>query len=106
MRVAFNPGHYILVGHTPVLFQGDVLAWAEWFETANRTVAQTEIGATWVSTVFLGLDHAFGGPPPMLFETMIFTDGDPEDFQRRCSTWDQAEAQHAAAVAEVKARTA
>lgn len=57
-------------------------------------MAQTEIGASVVSTVFLGLDHQFGIGPPILFETMIFTDGEPENFQRRCSTWLEAEAQH------------
>lgn len=25
-----------------------------------------------VSTVWLGLDHAFGGPGPLIFETMVF----------------------------------
>ena len=56
-----------------------------------------------VSTFFLGLDHAFGGGPPLLFETMIF--GMPErseEYQERCSTWEQAEAMHERAVAHAR----
>ncbi len=46
-----------------------------------------------VSTVFLTLDHNFYDGPPLLFETMVF--GGPHDeFQVRCSTWEQAEIQH------------
>jgi hypothetical protein len=56
----------------PVCFEGDFLEWAEWFETADRIVARDEIGDQTVSTVFLGLDHAFCGGPPVLFETMVF----------------------------------
>jgi hypothetical protein len=48
-----------------------------------------------VSTVFLSLDHSWDEDgPPMIFETMLFSDGD-EDMER-CSTWEQAEAQHKA----------
>ena len=46
-----------------------------------------------VSTVFLGLDHSFGGGPPLLFETMIF-DGGEEEHCVRYSTWQQAEEGH------------
>jgi hypothetical protein len=94
---------YTLVGQTPVL-ESDVIKWAEWFETADRVVAQTEIGATLVSTVFLGLDHQLGDGPPVLFETALFTDGEPEGARRRCATWDQAEAQHRQVVAEIRVR--
>ena len=90
---------YILIGQTPVV-EPDLLKWARWFETADRIVAQTHIGTRTVSTVFLGLDHQFGKGPPLLFETMVFTDEKFEDFQERCSTWLEAEAQHRAAVTE------
>jgi hypothetical protein len=95
-------GRYTLAGQTPVP-EPDLLKWACWFETADRVVAQDRIGTTLISTVFLGLDHRFVGmEPPLLFETMIFTDGEAEDFMSRCSTWLEAEAQHARAVAEWK----
>lgn len=65
-----------------------------------RNVAQTDVGKLHVSTVFLGLDHNLAGEgPPLLFETMIFRGNDMSgEYQKRCSTWDQAEAQHAEAV--------
>jgi hypothetical protein len=94
---------YILIGQTPVP-ESDVLKWAEWFETADRVVAQTEIGASVVSTVFMGLDHRRDDGPPLLFETAIFTDGEPTGERRRCATWDQAEAQHRQVVTEISAR--
>jgi len=50
--------------------------WAVWFEgnDAARVVTRTELPAgVVVSTVFLGIDHAFGdGGAPVLWETMTF----------------------------------
>ena len=89
-------GRYILIGQTPVL-EPDLMTWCEWFESADRVVFQTEIPGGLVSTVFLGLDHQFGIGPPLLFETMIFRDGESDD-SWRCSTWLEAEAQHARVV--------
>lgn len=64
----------------------------------NRRVARDELGDCRVSTVFLGLDHGDGDGPPLVFETMVF--GGPFDqWCDRCSTYDEAEAQHARAVA-------
>lgn len=91
-------GKYILEGHQPVAV--DLMTWARWFEKAERHVAQTEIGDVRVSTVFLGLDHAFGGGRPLLFETMIFG-GSEDGYCERYETWDEAEAGHATAVALV-----
>lgn len=43
-----------------------------------------------VSTVFLGLNHAWGEDmPPILFETMIFG-GEHDQYQERYNTWDEA----------------
>lgn len=58
---------------------GDVLTWANSFESRRLDggiVAQTRIGPQWVvSTVWLGLDHSFwANTPPLIFETMAFTD--------------------------------
>jgi len=91
-------GHYILVGREPVKYD-DLEEWARWLEKANRIVARDKTPGVTVSTVFLGLDHRFRGDvgPPLLFETMIF--GGPHDeYQERCSTWEEAEEQHAIAV--------
>ena len=92
--------HYILRGHEAI--PADAMEWAIWFEKADRRVAHDEIGEAHVSTVFLGLDHNFFGGPPLIFETMVF--GGPLDQEQdRYSTWDQAEAGHAAMVERVKA---
>lgn len=86
---------YILNGKVPVACE-DLLTWASWFKGAERHVDQTSKGDIRVSTLFLGLDHSFGDGPPLLFETMIFG-GEHDQYQRRCSTWDEAEGMHAKA---------
>lgn len=83
---------YILVGREPVP-EPDTLKWGKWFETADRIVRRDEIDGVTISTVFLGLDHAFGGGVPLLFETMIFG-GEHDGYQTRAHTWDEAVAQH------------
>jgi hypothetical protein len=82
----------------------DFMTWAVWFENSKeRVVAQTNVGNVTVSTVFIGLDHNFDPfGPPHLFETMIFRNGDGGDCWR-CTTWQEAEAQHARAVEYVRA---
>jgi len=74
-----------------------VLEWANMFEdTGARIVAKDRIGRgnVEVSTVFLGINHSFfGNAPPLWFETMIFG-GHLDGYQERCTTWDQAVAQH------------
>ena len=72
---------------------------AEW--SGDRHVAITDLGALGrISTVYLGLNHAYGGGPPLIFETMIF--GGPMDqYQDRYSTEEQAAAGHSFAVQAV-----
>lgn len=67
----------------------------------NRIVDQTQIGSSWVSTVFLYFDHQYGNGPPMLFETMVFG-GKMSQYQVRCSTWKQAVVQHRLTCDKVK----
>jgi len=88
--------HWILEGKVPK--QADLMTWATWFEKAHRHVAQSEQNGVKVSTVFLGLDHQWGDGPPLIFETMIFG-GEHDEWQERCSTWDEAEAMHKKACA-------
>jgi hypothetical protein len=86
---------YILQGRN-VVPAADLMSWARWFETADRHVANEQIGACRVSTVFLGLDHSFGDGSPLLFETMVFPDGDGSDaWSDRCSTYTEALEMHA-----------
>jgi hypothetical protein len=97
-----SPETYILDGHTPVPVE-DVLTWGRWFETTDRHIDETALGEVRVSTIFLGLDHNFWGQgPPILFETLVF--GGPLDGEMdRYSSWDEAEAGHAAMCARVRA---
>jgi len=92
---------YILDGDkTPRLATS--IEWAEWMMiNAARRVREDTVGDVYVSTVFVGIDHSFGRGEPLLFETMIF-DGPHDGECNRCSTWEDAEEMHAAAVARVK----
>ena len=78
----------------------DVLEWAKAFEGADRRVALDKLSDNVkVSTVFLGSNHNFANiDPPLIFETMIFG-GEHDQWQDRCSTWEQAEEMHKRAVA-------
>ncbi len=95
---------YILNANREPIPCPSLLMWAEWYRTADRQVARTQVGALLVSTVFLGLDHNWSGGEPILFETMIFG---PSDFsgidQFRYRTWREAETAHAKIVDELKA---
>ena len=100
-------GYYTLDAEHRIIEATSLRAWARWFEdTTNRVVKQENLGAYFVSTVFLGLDHRFGrGGRPLLFETMVFQRRGHEEnlnIQERCSTWQEAEAQHARVAAEIK----
>ena len=77
----------------------DLLTWGRWMENvAARRVDRTEFDGGYVSTVFLGLDHAFTHGAPVLWETMIF--GGPHDgYQDRYTSLKAARAGHAKAVA-------
>ena len=78
-----------------------LLEWARRFEDIeSRRVAETVIDGVRVSTVFLGLDHGFGGAP-MWFETMIFGGS---DYEERCTTWAEAEKMHERAILFLAAR--
>jgi hypothetical protein len=73
----------------------------EFMTLDERRVARTELDGADVSTVFLGLDHGYGGGPPLVFETLVF--GGPMDGEcHRYSTWEQAEVGHKAMVQLVK----
>lgn len=82
---------YILKDRKPVV--ASLLEWGAFLSSPERLVDITELpGDVVVSSVFLGIDHGWGGEP-LLFETMIF--GGPHDcYQERCATWDEAVAMH------------
>jgi hypothetical protein len=87
--------NYILNDAGDPVQELDILAWARWFQTADRTIARDELpGDVTVSTVFLGIDHNFGGGRPLLFETMVFG-GSLDQEQERYTTRQRALAGHA-----------
>ena len=112
---------YILDNKVPVKVEGSsqeeiTLKWAKWFKANDRTVKKTrlevteekrftmkekKLGFVEVSTVFLGIDHNHFGGEPLLFETMIFG-GENEYEMTRCSTWEEAEAQHNEMIGRLK----
>jgi hypothetical protein len=77
--------------------QGRPLSMEQWtteFSRMDRRVAYTDLGALGnVSTVFLGLNHAYDQGPPLLFETMVFG-GPMDEFMDRYTTEEQALAGH------------
>lgn len=95
---------YILNGHEPVECK-DLIEWGMWLNKSSLKVNDTVIGDVHISTVFLGLDHSFGGDVPILFETMVFG-GEHNDYQERYATWDEAERGHERAVELVKSSSA
>ncbi len=69
--------HWILVDDK--LKEVDMMTWANWFENVKspgRITKQTIVKNVIVSTIFLGIDHSFGGKVPILWETMMFNTKD------------------------------
>lgn len=77
----------------------NALEWGKWFENFdNRAIADDYVGE-WhespccVSTAFIGIDLNYGFGELHLFETMVFG-GKLQDYQQRCSTYEEAIKQH------------
>lgn len=64
---------------------------SQWLEDNDhrRIVKRDEIGDILVSTVFLGLDHAWNSDVPVLWETMIFG-GEHNQYQERYTSHEDA----------------
>lgn len=79
----------------------EMLEWARLFENLEyKRVARDELtNGCLVSTVWLGLNHGYGGPP-LIFETMVFRPDDGVDGgdMERYSTEAEARAGHDAMV--------
>lgn len=71
-------------------------------EGGIRRVAQTDIGESHISTVFLSHNHAFDGGTPILFETLVFNGPLDGEMDRYC-TWEEAEQGHRNMVDRVQA---
>ena len=78
--------------------QDDCLKWGRMFEDKEYCqIAETTLAdGTYVSTVWLGLNHRFTDGPPLIFETMTFSPNDnmDEQDQERYSTEEEALAGH------------
>ncbi len=95
-------GKYILDENGKPKLEKDLLKWGHWLNTANRTVARTNIGKIIISTVFLGLDHRFFGKGrPILYETMVFGGKLDQAMERYC-TKEEALKGHNAMVKQVR----
>lgn len=88
--------YYILDGKQAKPVE-DAIEWGSWYEKSNRSVDKTKVIDCEVSTVFLGINHAFLGGEPILFETMIFG-GQQDGYCQRYSTWEEAEVGHQKAI--------
>ncbi len=65
----------------------------------DKTIARDIVNGFLVSTVWLGSNHNFDGGEPLIFETMIFKEGNWEDlYVDRYATREQALAGHAVAL--------
>lgn len=75
---------YAILVNGKVVPTDDFVKWAKFFENDKlRIIKRAEIGNITISTVFLGIDHGFGGRPRW-FETMIFNgplDGKQERYE-------------------------
>jgi hypothetical protein len=77
------------------------MKWCKDFEAIKaRKVGDTRLmfGLVHISTVWLGLNHSWGGGKPQTFETMIFVGGWGEYYCCRYSTKDEALRGHEDAV--------
>lgn len=95
--------HYILDGHEPQ--RTDPVSWRQWYESADRVVARTEIGPDIViSTVFVGLDLGCEPDRPLVFETEVMEAGvaSVDARRERYSTWAEAERGHAKIVSDYR----
>ena len=69
-----NLGKYIIEDGLVVQCD-DLMKWAEFIEFDREKYHKVDrIAGLMLSTVFLGLDHAFGGGEPVLWETMLFNE--------------------------------
>ena len=83
--------YYKLVGEMPVKCSRE--EHMEWMGTlgnsCTKQIDYTSVDKIGVSTVFLGLDHSWGGYRPLLFETMIFG-GEYDMYLERYTTYSEA----------------
>lgn len=82
--------------------QGNVISEGEYrvlkYKTPGykRVAATTLPDGTWISTVWLGMNHAYtASQSPIIFETMVFSSGMSDGYMMRYSTLEDALNGHA-----------
>jgi len=82
---------YTLDENNKPLVSTSIIEAAEWLENnpERKAVKQEHIGDIFISTVFLGLDHAWDSDIPVLWETMIFG-GEHDQYQDRYTSHEDA----------------
>ena len=96
-------GYYILDENREPKKADTADQWYKWFALADRNIKRDDVGTSFISTVFLGMDHSLpGGLSPLLYETMIFSDDEHDGEQWRASTEKEALENHATALSLVR----
>ena len=92
---------YILnENNKPIKVSG--IEYAMWEKNpTKRIVKKDTIEDIRISTVFLGLDHAFKSDTPILWETMIFG-GEYDNYQERYTSYEDALIGHQKALDLIK----
>ena len=82
---------YILDENNKPVKATSIMEAADWMEKnpERKAVKQEHIGDIFISTVFLGLDHAWDSDVPVLWETMIFG-GEHDQYQDRYTSVEDA----------------
>ena len=82
---------YILDENNKPVKATSIMEAADWMENnpERKVVKQENIGDIFISTVFLGLDHAWNSDVPVLWETMIFG-GIHDQYQDRYTSYEDA----------------
>jgi hypothetical protein len=93
--INFSPMYYDRLGNPISMERWGILhADYDYLVIAKDVLVINELPVE-ISTVWLGIDHNFGRPPPLIFETMVFGPGTPSDlYQDRYSTEEQARQGH------------
>ena len=87
--------------------EGNPIEYEQWAAIREvpyaSVVKQDTINSKFISTVWLGINHNYGEGEPLIFETMIFPEGEwQEDYCERYATKAQALDGHERALALVK----
>lgn len=97
---------YVLDDQGEPRVEHDIAVWGRFMTTDERRFVRQQRWQdperdveVFVSTVFLGSDHSFGHGQPVLWETMVFIDGE-DVFQTRYTSRDAAIRGHRRAVQE------